>query len=72
MDVWADAALLWRRILTTEPHVIFGPEAQRLLNRNWADRLPQPGYMGLRYRPGRFGIRLDESWCRAAGRAKPG
>ena len=22
------------------------------MNRNWADRLPQPGYMGLRYRPG--------------------
>ena len=22
------------------------------MNRNWADRLPQPGYMGARYRPG--------------------
>ena len=44
------AALLWRRVLRADPNVIFGSEASRLMNRNWADRLPQPGYMGLRYR----------------------
>jgi hypothetical protein len=47
-----EAALLWRRILRADPEVIFGAEASRLINRNWADRLPQPGYMGLRYQPG--------------------
>jgi hypothetical protein len=45
-------ALLWRRILTANPDAIFGAEAQRLMNRNWADQLPQPGYVGLRYQPG--------------------
>ncbi|MGH9631695.1 MAG: hypothetical protein ACRD7E_25595 [Bryobacteraceae bacterium] len=46
------AAGLWRRILTSDPDAIFGPEASRLLNRGPADRLAQPGYMGQRYRPG--------------------
>ena len=46
------AALLWRGILNTDPEAIFRLEVSRLLNRNWADRLPQPGYMGARYRPG--------------------
>ena len=41
-----NAARLWRRILTADPEAIFGAEASRLMNRNWADRLPQPGYMG--------------------------
>ncbi len=52
MDLRHSAALLWRRILTTDPEAIFGAEALRLMNRNWADRLPQPGYMGARYWPG--------------------
>lgn len=47
-----NAAVLWRRILTTDPEAVFGTQASRLMNRNWADRLPQPGYMGARYRPG--------------------
>lgn len=47
-----NAALLWRRILTADPDAIFGAEASRLMNRNWADPLPQPGYMGQRYLPG--------------------
>ena len=47
-----DAARLWCRILRADPEAIFGTEASRLSQRNWADRLPQPGYMGLRYRPG--------------------
>jgi hypothetical protein len=47
-----NAALLWRRILTADPEAVFGTQASRLMNRNWADRLPQPGYMGARYRPG--------------------
>jgi hypothetical protein len=46
------AALLWRRILRADPEAAFGTQASRLMNRNWADRLPQPGYMGARYRPG--------------------
>lgn len=52
MDLLEDAALLWRRILTADPDAIFGPEASRLLNRNWADHLAQPGYMGAKCRPG--------------------
>lgn len=52
MDLRQSASLLWRRILTADPDVIFGAEAARLMNRNWADRLPQPGYMGARYRSG--------------------
>jgi hypothetical protein len=51
-DLRSKVALLWRRILTADPDAIFGPGASRLLNRNWADRLPQPGYVGARYRPG--------------------
>lgn len=47
-----DAARLWRRILHTDPDVLFGMESSRLLNRNWGDRLAQPGYVGERYRPG--------------------
>ena len=47
-----NAALLWRRILTADPEAVFRTHASRLMNRNWADRLPQPGYMGARYRPG--------------------
>jgi hypothetical protein len=47
-----NAALLWHRILRADPEAVFGPEAARLMNRNWSDRLPQPGYMGLQYRPG--------------------
>lgn len=51
--VRTEAALLWRRILTADPDAIFGTEASRLMNRDsGADRSPQPGYMGLRYRPG--------------------
>ena len=46
------AALLWRGILRTDPDAIFGKEASRLMKRNWADRLAQPGYMGQGYRPG--------------------
>ena len=34
------------------PGSYLGNESTRLKNRNWADRLPQPGYRGLRYRPG--------------------
>ncbi len=52
MDLRECAALLWRGILRTDPDAIFESEAARLLNRNWADRLPQPGYIGARYRSG--------------------
>lgn len=47
-----NAELLWRRILIADPEAVFGTQASRLMNRNWADRLPQPGYMGLRYGSG--------------------
>jgi hypothetical protein len=46
------AARLWRGILRTDPDAVFGAEAARLLNRHWADRLAQPGYIGTRYSPG--------------------
>jgi hypothetical protein len=52
VDTRQAAARLWRGILRTDPGAIFGPEAARLLNRHWADRLPQPGYIGTRYGPG--------------------
>jgi hypothetical protein len=45
-----NAALLWRRILTADPEAIFGNQSARLLKRNPTDRLPQPGYIGGRYR----------------------
>ncbi len=44
-------ALLWRRILRQSPSQIFGAEAHRLLDRNWGDRIPQPGYVGREYSP---------------------
>jgi len=45
-------ALHWRETLRLDPEAIFGSEAKRLLNRNWGDRVPQPGYVGINYRPG--------------------
>lgn len=45
-------ALHWRDTLLLDPEKIFGSEAERLLNRNWGDRVPQPGYVGPNYRPG--------------------
>src|SRR3989442_3913173 len=48
-DLVRRAALLWRRILLQDPKQIFGSAADRLLNRNWGDRIPQPGYVGRRY-----------------------
>lgn len=52
MALRESAALFWRGILRTDPDAIFGSEAHRLLNRHWADRLAQPGYIGARYSPG--------------------
>ena len=45
-------ALHWHETLRLDPEAIFGAEAKRLLNRNWGDRIPQPGYVGFNYRPG--------------------
>jgi hypothetical protein len=45
-------ALLWRRILRSDPSHLFGPEVARSLDRNWGDRIPQPGFVGPRYRIG--------------------
>lgn len=47
-----DAAVLWRRILRTDPREILGKESERLLNRNWGDRVAQPGFLGAEYAPG--------------------
>lgn len=52
VDIRQAAARLWREILRTDPDAIFGAETARLLNRHWADRLAQPGYIGTRYGPG--------------------
>src|SRR5208283_5389668 len=45
-------AALWRKILRTDRDKLFGPDAHLLLNRNWGDLIPQPGYVGSKYRPG--------------------
>ena len=66
------AALLWRRILTADPEAVFGTQASRSMNRNWADRLSQPGYMGLHCRARWSGVRVHESGGRAAGWSKRG
>lgn len=47
-----DAALLWREILRRDPKALFGNQADQLLDRNWGDRIPQPGYVGREYRRG--------------------
>lgn len=47
-------AFHWRDMLRLNPVEIFGSEANRLLNRNWGDRIPQPGYVGPNY--GRGGL----------------
>ncbi len=39
-------ARLWRSVLQRDPRGIFGAHATRLLNRNWGDQIPQPGYIG--------------------------
>ncbi len=48
-DLARKAALLWKRILLKDPAQIFGAESARLLQRNWGDRIAQPGYVGRRY-----------------------
>jgi hypothetical protein len=45
-------ALLWRRILRTDPAKLFESETDRLQNRSWGDQLPQPGYVGPNYSGG--------------------
>ena len=45
-------ALLWQRILQTDPQTLFGMGADRLQNRGWGDRIAQPGYVGREYEPG--------------------
>lgn len=47
-----DAASLWHRILNTDAVQTFGELSGRLLNRDWYDGLPQPGYVGPRYTSG--------------------
>jgi len=47
-----DCALYWQSMLRSDPEQIFGSEVKRLLNRNWGDRVPQPGYVGHNYKPG--------------------
>jgi hypothetical protein len=48
-DLTRKAALLWKRILLEDPTQIFGAESTRLLQRNWGDRIAQPGYVGRLY-----------------------
>ena len=45
-------ALLWRRILRTDPATLFDADIGRLQNRSWGDQLPQPGYVGPMYQTG--------------------
>ena len=45
-------ALLWRRILRTDPATLFDTNIGRLQNRSWGDQLPQPGYVGPDYQRG--------------------
>ena len=43
---------LWVRILQSDPVSIFGNDVGMLLDRNWGDRIPQPGYVGRLYSEG--------------------
>lgn len=43
---------LWQKILKTEPEKLFGDLNELLQNRNWGDRIPQPGYVGKLYAKG--------------------
>jgi hypothetical protein len=54
MDVAFRSALAeqWQRILRLDPDTIFREERGKLLQRNWGDRLAQPGYVGMGYSPG--------------------
>lgn len=45
-------ALMWQNILKTDPKKLYGDQYDRLLNRNWGDRIPQPGYVGHSYAKG--------------------
>jgi hypothetical protein len=51
-DFRVSLALLWRRILRTDPAELFESEIERLQNRSWGDQLPQPGYVGPEYSRG--------------------
>ncbi len=42
----------WHRILNTDRKTLFGPAVRLLNNRNYGDRLAQPGFVGPRYQPG--------------------
>jgi hypothetical protein len=44
-------ALLWRRVLRRDRAELVGGEASLLLDRNWGDRLAQPGFVGHLYEP---------------------
>jgi hypothetical protein len=46
------SALLWQKILRTNPSRLFSGHGSRLLRRHAFDCLPQPGYVGSRYRAG--------------------
>ena len=49
----SSCALLWRRILNTDPkHVFSAAEYQRLMRRHSGDILAQPGYVGANFQPG--------------------
>lgn len=52
MPLRAPSALLWQRILRTDPDMLFQDIGSQLLNRHEFDRLAQPGYVGPQYRPG--------------------
>lgn len=47
-------AELWHEILSfsNRAHELFGPHTSRLLDRHEDDRIPHPGFVGLRYRCG--------------------
>src|SRR2546428_792584 len=48
-DLARSAAVLWKRILLKDPAQVFGAELSHLLQRNWGDRIAQPGYVGRQY-----------------------
>lgn len=53
MDLRDELAVLWKAILHANPKVVFGNSAHRLESRpGLGDEIPQPGFVGTRYRAG--------------------
>jgi hypothetical protein len=51
-DFRTELAILWQSILQADPALTFGTSVEWLVHRNYGDEIPQPGFVGTKYREG--------------------